>query len=79
MSTRRELERIRCELETLAHNEERRLFRLARKAIEHGCTQTLVDEIKREAWDMYHFRMGSCTERMLNPFILYEYKHALRD
>ena len=76
MAKCRKIERIRDELTQIAFVEQFRLFRMARKAQEHGCSQALVDDIKREAWEMYRCYMHS-PDSLLNPFA--SYKYALRD
>lgn len=61
------------ELEDMAKREQLRLFRLARRAYAHGCTQELVEDIRNEAWSLTSCRVGD----LLNPFRLYKY--AFRD
>lgn len=76
MNKRRIIERVRDELMQIAFKEHYRLFRMARKAREHGCSPALVDDIKQEAWAMYRCYMSK-PEQLLDPFA--SYKYALRD
>lgn len=47
------------------------LWRIAPRAIAHGCSESLVSAIREEGWDIY--RAESNPENLLNPFRVYKY------
>ena len=70
------LAEIYYELEEIAEKEAINLWRLARKAQAHGCSEKLVNEIREEGWVLHHMRNNP--ERMLDWKFKYETKHAFR-
>lgn len=60
----RRLREIREQLEEIAEQEATKLFRLARRAEVHGCSNETVETIREEARELY--RTGY-TERLLDP------------
>lgn len=61
---------IRCELEEIAEHEAIRLFRLARRAKKHGCSNQTVTNIRNEAFELH---MTGYPERLLAPFKTWRY------
>lgn len=57
------------ELEDIQHSEQLKLFRMARRAAAHGCSEGLVSAIRSEAWKLC--RMNP--EDLLYPFTRWEF------
>lgn len=73
----KEINEIRKQLREKAKKESQRLFRLARKADKHGCSGTLVEEIRNEArW--LDTTAQAYPERVLCWDFEYEFKCAFR-
>lgn len=70
------LAEIRRELEDLVEKEATNLWRLARTAKAHGCSEELVTEIREEGWKLHHMRNNP--ERVLDWKFEYETKHAFK-
>lgn len=66
----KELTRIRERLEEIAENEATKLFRLARRAKTHGCSNETIEEIRNEARELH---MTGYPERLLDPFRTWKY------
>lgn len=60
---------IRNELRIIAEKEATKIYRLARKAKQHGCTERLVMMIQEEGHQLN--RMNP--EDIMNPFIFWQY------
>lgn len=56
---------IASELEDIRSREAVRLWRLARRAAAHGCSESLVSEIREEGWKVWRIDVGD----LLDPFI----------
>lgn len=67
------LSEIFYELQGIRDQEATKLFRLARKAMEHGCDLTLCARIRSEAWVL----RGINPEKLLDPFIVWEFAFKL--
>lgn len=59
----KKLRKIREQLEEIAEQEATKLFRLARRAKAHGCSNETVEAIRNEAWELY---MTGYPERLLD-------------
>lgn len=68
---------MRYELVDMAKAEAYRLWRLARKANEHGCSNELVAAIREEA-NWLHTTGRSYPERLLGWQFQYEFKYAFK-
>lgn len=66
----KELTRIRERLKEIAENEATKLFRLARRAKAHGCSNETIEEIRNEARELH---MTGYPERLLDPFRTWKY------
>lgn len=66
----KELIRIRERLEEIAENEATKLFRLARRAKNHGFSNETIEEIRNEARELH---MTGYPERLLDPFRAWKY------
>lgn len=60
---------IYLELEEIRDREAIRLFRLARKALLHGCSERLAVRIQNEGWKVQRMYAGD----LLNPFNKWEF------
>ena len=73
----KQLIEIREKLKFMAERESTRLFRLARRAASHGCSQKLVNEIKEEAiW--LNTNGTSYPDRLVAWNFQYDKKYAFR-
>lgn len=63
------LDEIYVELEEIQDQEATRLWRLARRAIAHGCSERLCIQIRNEGWAVK--RMNP--EDLLNPFLVWRW------
>lgn len=70
MTEIKRLREIYCELEEIAEKEATKLFRLAWRAKNHGCSDQTVEEIRNEARQLH---MISYPERLLDPFRTWKY------
>lgn len=70
------LENIRYELIEMAEAEAIRLFRIARRAIEHDCTDTAT-AIRNEAFWL-HTTGTAYPERLLDRNFKYAFKYAFK-
>lgn len=66
----KELRSMRRHLEEIAENEATKLYRMARRALAHGCNLELVHEIREEAHQLHN---TGYPERLLDPFITWKY------
>lgn len=66
---------MRYDLMMMAERESMKLWRLARKAKEHGVSSTVVQSIREEA-DIMHNTMTAYPERLLDWDFKYKYKYA---
>lgn len=60
----KKLRKIREQLEEITEQEATKLFRLARRAKAHGCSNETVEAIRNEAREFY---MTGYLERLLDP------------
>ena len=73
----KELKEIRNILKEKASRESTRLWRIARKAQQHGCSGELVQEIRKEAcW--LHSTATAYPDRLIYWEFEYKYKYAFR-
>lgn len=71
------LERIKEELEEMAEKECLKWFRIARKATKKGCSEKLIEEIRKEArW--LHDTAVTYPDRLIEPNFEYEHKFIFR-
>ena len=74
---RKDLREIREELEQKAEKEAYKLYRLAWRAVRHGCTAETVAKIREEA--DWCFRTGTAyPERLLTDQVRYELRYAFK-
>lgn len=73
----KELEAIRDQLTEKADKEAHRLWRIARKARKHGCSQQLINAIRKEAYWL-HTAAKAYPERLLDWEFEYKFKYAFR-
>lgn len=66
----KELSQIRSRLEDMAEREATKLYRLAWRAKEHGCSNETVEAIRSEARELH---MIAYPERLLDPFRKWKY------
>lgn len=68
---------IRNELREMAEKEAMKLFRLARRAVEHSCSRELVAGIRDEAYELHTI---SCydTGRLIGFEFEYTHKYAFK-
>lgn len=66
----KKLRKIREELEEIAEQEATKLFRLAWRAKDHGCSDETVEAIRNEARELH---MTGYPERLLDPFKTWKY------
>ena len=67
-----QLRKIRDELEEIARKEAKQLFRLAWRALRHGCKRETVEKIREEA--RWLCETGTAyPERLLDPFKTWQY------
>lgn len=71
------LTRIRRQFTLIAEEEATNLFRLARKAQEHGVREEVVNEIMKEAWILRE-NAQAYPERILSWDFEYKTKYAFR-
>lgn len=73
----KELEAIRWQLKEMAEKEANRLWRIARRALKHGCSQQLVNAIREEArW--LHDTGSAYPDRLVHWKFEYDFKYAFR-
>lgn len=72
-----QLRDIKWQLREIAEREATNLYRLARKAKEHGVSQSIVDEIREEANNLSRNSVAY-PERILEWKYEYETKYAFR-
>ena len=60
---------ISRELEEIRDREAVKLWRLARKAMLHGCSERLCIQIRNEGWAVKRLN----AEDLLNPFIMWRF------
>ena len=73
----KELQEIRQRLEEMAEQEASRLFRLARRAKDHGCKMETVEAIKNEArW--LHETGTAYPDRLICWKFEYDFKYAFK-
>ena len=73
----KEIKEIRNRLREKAEREAIKLWRLARKANKHGCSDELTREIREEAhW--LHDTATAYQDRLINWNFEYEHKYAFR-
>lgn len=77
MTRRKRLEEIREELIEMAEEEAQFLWRMARKAGEHGCSTDLVRKIREEA-NWCHNTATAYPDRLIYWKIEYDMKYAFR-
>lgn len=68
---------IRQELKEMAEQEATRLYRLARRALEKGCGQELVNAIREEA-NWLHTTAQAYPDRLVEWQFEYNFKYAFR-
>lgn len=73
----KELDAIKNYLEEKAEKEAYRLWRIARRALKHKCSQRLVNEIREEA-NWLHTTAQAYPERLLEWNFEYKFKYAFR-
>lgn len=73
----KQLREIRRNLTDIARVESMKLFRLARKAEKHGCSEKLVDEIRGEARWIWNIG-DSSPEMLLSWEFVYRFKFAFK-
>lgn len=66
----KKLRKIREELEEIAEQEATKLFRLAWRAKDHGCSDETVEAIRNETRELH---MTGYPERLLDPFKTWKY------
>lgn len=76
-STLETLESLRYELTHIVEQEATNLYRLARKAEQHGVKQSVIDEIREEA-NYLHTTLTTYPERILDWDFEYNTKYAFR-
>ena len=70
------LKKICGELSEMAEKEAKNLWRLARKAQEHGVSDRLVNKIREEGWEIWNMRNNP--DRLLDWTFEYKTKYAFR-
>lgn len=73
----KELEEIRWHLKEMANKEAYRLWRIARRALHHGCSRELVNAIRKEA-DWLHTNGIAYPDRLIDWQFEYKFKYAFR-
>ena len=73
----KELKEIRNKLKEKAEREATKLWRMARKAQQHGCSSKLVHEIREEA-NWLHGTATAYPDRLIHWEFEYKYKYAFR-
>jgi hypothetical protein len=68
------LKEIRRQLEWMAGEESNRLYRLARRAEEHSCSQEVVSNIKDEAYELGQMN----PEVLMDPFFEFTHNYAFK-
>ena len=71
------LEKMREQLISMAEAEALKLWRIARKAEEHGCSVELVCSMRREA-NWLHNEGTAYPDRLLDWKFKYEFKYAFK-
>lgn len=71
------LEQMREQLISMAEAEALKLWRIARKAEEHGCSVELVCSMRREA-NWLHNEGTAYPDRLLDWKFKYEFKYAFK-
>lgn len=66
----KELRNLRQQLIEMCEAEATKLYRMARRALAHGCNLELVNEIREEAHQLHN---TGYPERLLDPFITWKY------
>ena len=69
-SRRADLQRIRDQLCEIAEKEATRLYRLAWRMQEHGCSQKAINKVREEARALH---MTGCPERLIDDSVSWEY------
>lgn len=72
----KELKEIKQKLEEIIERKYIRLWRLARRAENKGCSPALVNAIRNEGWEIYHMR--NYPERILTWQNEYTLKYAFK-
>lgn len=72
----KDIERLWWEIRMSAEKEAYRLWRLARKAENHGCKKT-AEEMRQEAREL-HTTMTAYPERIIADSFKYKFKYAFR-
>ena len=73
----KQLKKIKEQLEEMAEREAMRLWRLARKAQKHGCSENDIKKTRDEAaW--LHTTGQAYPERMLEDEFTYNFKYAFK-
>lgn len=67
---RRDIRAIREQLCEIAEAEATKLYRLAWRMEEHGCSAANVAKVREEAWELH---MTAYPERLLDPFRAWSY------
>lgn len=75
---RKDLRTIREELEEKSEKEAQKLYRLARRAVKHGCRQETVAEIREEA-NWCHNTGTAYPERLVAWDVEYNFKYAFKN
>ena len=73
----KDLKAIRKQLEEKTDREARRLWRIARRALKHGCSQELANAIREEA-NWLHTTAKAYPERLIEWEFEYKFKYAFR-
>ena len=73
-----ELIAIRNRLIEKAEEEATRLYRMARVASKHGCSQAIVNEIREEA-NWLHTTATAYPDRLVHWKFEYEFKYAFKN
>ena len=71
------LEQMKAELEVMAEREAIKLWRIARRAQKHGCSNELVQAIREEANWLYTTGQAY-PDRLLDWKFEYEFKYAFK-
>lgn len=70
MIMNRELRAIRSQLMDMAEKEATKLYRLAWRMTEHGCSKESIRKCREEANKLH---MTGYPERIIDPFVTWEY------
>lgn len=72
-----DINQLRFELRLAIQKECIKLWRLKRTMETKNCSRESIQEVEREAWDLYH-NFTAYPERLLNSLFEYKYKYAFR-